>query len=130
MPLSPYLYVPNIIGYVRVITGLASVYYAFDSPALAGGLYAFSYWLDAIDGVAARRLGQSTSPLPASLRRTRSRSRPDTRTPALLDWQLLALALCSTWSPTGARGPASYLSGQCSPPLRAWAAESGVGTLA
>lgn len=58
---SVWLYVPNLIGYVRVITGLFAFFFAFDSPGVAAALYTVSYSLDALDGVAARALGQSTS---------------------------------------------------------------------
>lgn len=54
-----YLFVPNLIGYLRIITGLVSFYFAFTHPGYFVGLYSFSYWLDALDGVAARHLGQS-----------------------------------------------------------------------
>eukprot|EP01138_Halocafeteria_seosinensis_P015677 gb/GECG01015998.1/.p1 GENE.gb/GECG01015998.1/~~gb/GECG01015998.1/.p1 ORF type:complete len:219 (+),score=9.58 gb/GECG01015998.1/:1-657(+) len=52
------LFVPNIIGYVRVLTGVLSFPYALHSPWMFLGLYAFSYALDALDGVAARGLNQ------------------------------------------------------------------------
>jgi CDP-diacylglycerol--inositol 3-phosphatidyltransferase len=57
------LYWPNIIGYVRVISGIASFFYAFEAstwPAFVY-LYAFSYALDALDGVAARRFKQEST---------------------------------------------------------------------
>lgn len=53
------LYVPNLIGYFRIISGLASFYYAFSSPLLFFFTYGLSQMLDAVDGVAARALGQS-----------------------------------------------------------------------
>jgi CDP-diacylglycerol--inositol 3-phosphatidyltransferase len=56
------LYVPNLIGYVRIVTGLAAFAVARDSAQWAAffWLYAVSYSLDAVDGVAARRLGQTS----------------------------------------------------------------------
>lgn len=54
------LYVPNLIGYARVITGILSFPYALHSPWVFLCLYAFSYGLDALDGVAARGLNQCT----------------------------------------------------------------------
>lgn len=54
-----FLYVPNIIGYVRVLSGLASFWFAFDHPLVFALLYGSSYALDAVDGVAARKLKQS-----------------------------------------------------------------------
>jgi CDP-diacylglycerol--inositol 3-phosphatidyltransferase len=53
-------YVPNLIGYVRVITGILSIYYALECPPTAFALYTVSYALDAVDGVAARKLGQTS----------------------------------------------------------------------
>ena len=57
-----WLFVPNLIGYVRVLTGLASFYYALDEQRFwyFFYLYGFSYALDALDGVAARRLNQTS----------------------------------------------------------------------
>jgi hypothetical protein len=56
-----WLFVPNLIGYLRVGTGLAAFYYAFTDPEAFFLLYGFSYALDAVDGVAARSLGQKSS---------------------------------------------------------------------
>lgn len=60
MSTNVFLFVPNLIGYVRVLTGLASLAYALNQETftVAAGLYTFSYALDALDGVAARKLGQ------------------------------------------------------------------------
>lgn len=57
-----WLFVPNLIGYVRVVTGLAAFAYAWDDASLFTFflLYGFSYLLDAVDGVAARRLNQKS----------------------------------------------------------------------
>lgn len=63
------LFVPNIIGYLRAITGIAGFYFCDTNPwyslplhfylySLFMTLYAISYVLDAFDGVAARRLNQ------------------------------------------------------------------------
>lgn len=59
---STWLFVPNIIGYVRILTGAAAFYYAPDASqwSAAFWLYAVSYSLDALDGVAARALGQTS----------------------------------------------------------------------
>ena len=62
-----WLYYPNLIGYVRVVSGLAAFLYAFDSPSTSTCapwfvyLYAISYFLDALDGVAARRFKQEST---------------------------------------------------------------------
>jgi phosphatidylglycerophosphate synthase len=59
-------------GYARILTGIACFSYALplkdgsgqpvkgseDTWKVAIALYCFSYWLDALDGVAARRLNQ------------------------------------------------------------------------
>jgi CDP-diacylglycerol--inositol 3-phosphatidyltransferase len=57
---SVWFYIPNIIGYIRIVTGLASFCFALDVSTfkIGAGLYMFSYWLDALDGVAARRYNQ------------------------------------------------------------------------
>jgi len=58
-----WLYYPNLIGYVRVISGLAAFYYAFNNETFSTFvyLYMFSYALDALDGVAARRFKQEST---------------------------------------------------------------------
>jgi CDP-diacylglycerol--inositol 3-phosphatidyltransferase len=57
-----WLFVPNLIGYTRVVTGLASLIYAFNDKTFGTffAFYAFSYILDAVDGVAARALKQTS----------------------------------------------------------------------
>ena len=57
---SVFLYVPNLIGYFRIISALASFYFAKDQPLLFLALYALSYLLDAADGPAARYLKQTS----------------------------------------------------------------------
>eukprot|EP00388_Colpodella_angusta_P000716 GDKJ01002534.1.p1 GENE.GDKJ01002534.1~~GDKJ01002534.1.p1 ORF type:complete len:216 (-),score=46.74 GDKJ01002534.1:77-724(-) len=57
---SIYLYVPNLIGYVRVILALAAYYFAFDNWLIFITLYAASEFMDALDGHAARYFNQST----------------------------------------------------------------------
>ena len=54
-----FLYVPNLIGYARVLLGLLSFYYFPSDPLYAMVLYGSSCLLDALDGTAARALGQS-----------------------------------------------------------------------
>jgi CDP-diacylglycerol--inositol 3-phosphatidyltransferase len=66
MALSPvWFYIANLIGYTRVILGLASFIFAFDTSyqsqrSLFLYFYVISYFLDAIDGVAARALNQTS----------------------------------------------------------------------
>ncbi len=86
MPTPVWLYWPNLIGYVRVLSGIAAFAYSFtetfqQQTAVEGGgekngansssllsplsyfvyLYTFSYALDALDGVAARRFKQEST---------------------------------------------------------------------
>jgi CDP-diacylglycerol--inositol 3-phosphatidyltransferase len=53
------LYVPNLIGYVRVISALLA--FAFNSPRITCVLYFFSFVCDELDGRFARMLGQSST---------------------------------------------------------------------
>lgn len=55
-----YLFVPNLIGYARVILALVSFYFMPTSPGLAAFLYMLSGLLDAFDGYAARALNQAS----------------------------------------------------------------------
>lgn len=55
-----FLFVPNLIGYFRIILALASFYTMPDDPIATGIAYSLSAFLDAFDGMAARRLNQST----------------------------------------------------------------------
>nr|XP_032836887.1 CDP-diacylglycerol--inositol 3-phosphatidyltransferase [Petromyzon marinus] len=55
-----FLFVPNIIGYVRVALALAAFATMPWSPLAACGLYLCSGLLDAVDGHAARSLNQSS----------------------------------------------------------------------
>ncbi|RWS25581.1 Csa-PI synthase-like protein [Leptotrombidium deliense] len=55
-----FLFVPNIIGYFRIVFGLISFYYMPFDYQKASVCYLLSAGLDAFDGYAARALGQST----------------------------------------------------------------------
>jgi len=57
---SVYLFVPNLIGYTRVLLAFIAFYVCFDEPILFLVLYAISEILDAVDGYAARALNQSS----------------------------------------------------------------------
>ena len=57
---SVFLFVPNLIGYLRVVLAIAAFYY-IRQPLLFLPLYAGSCLLDALDGTAARALGQGKS---------------------------------------------------------------------
>lgn len=58
---SVYLFVPNLIGYFRVVSAIAAFAVAHDQPLLCLGLYTLSFVLDAADGHAARLLNQCSS---------------------------------------------------------------------
>lgn len=55
-----FLFVPNLIGYARVVLGVASLYFMPTNYVLAAWCYILSGFLDAFDGYAARALNQST----------------------------------------------------------------------
>jgi CDP-diacylglycerol--inositol 3-phosphatidyltransferase len=56
---SIYWYVPNLIGYTRVILLVLALYYIYNGSLMLGGtFYIASYLLDAMDGVTARALNQ------------------------------------------------------------------------
>jgi CDP-diacylglycerol--inositol 3-phosphatidyltransferase len=55
-----FLFVPNLIGYVRVILAGASLYYMPHYQKTCTALYFVSCMLDAVDGQAARALGQTS----------------------------------------------------------------------
>ncbi|KNB46688.1 hypothetical protein JH06_0781 [Blastocystis sp. subtype 4] len=52
------LFIPNIIGYIRAVTGILSFYFVDSNPTAFCWLYFISYILDALDGVCARRFNQ------------------------------------------------------------------------
>jgi hypothetical protein len=56
-----YFYVPNLIGYGRIIAAIVAFIYAFSNHIVFLWLYAISYTLDALDGIAARKLNQCMS---------------------------------------------------------------------
>jgi len=55
---SVWLYVPNLIGYARVIFAIASFVVIYDNPWWFFVFYSLSAWLDIADGYAARALDQ------------------------------------------------------------------------
>lgn len=59
MGVSVLFYVPNVIGYLRVILAI-SAFHQHASPTRFLLLYGTSYLLDALDGHTARALSQST----------------------------------------------------------------------
>src|SRR5271169_394344 len=58
-----FLFIPNIIGYTRVILAASSLYFMRWHPKYCTWLYIVSCLLDAFDGMAARHFGQSTARL-------------------------------------------------------------------
>src|SRR5579859_1307092 len=57
-----FLFIPNLIGYTRVILAASSLYFMRWHPKYCTWLYIVSCLLDAFDGMAARRFGQSMYP--------------------------------------------------------------------
>ncbi|KAL1296707.1 hypothetical protein AAFC00_000182 [Neodothiora populina] len=55
-----FLFVPNLIGYARVVLAIVSLYYMPVHPRRCSFLYSVSCLLDALDGYAARKYNQST----------------------------------------------------------------------
>lgn len=55
-----FLFIPNIVDYLRVVFAFASFYYMPTDPVLASVLYIVSGGLDAIDGHLARMLNQGS----------------------------------------------------------------------
>ena len=53
-----FLFIPNIIGYTRVLLAGSSLYFMRWHPKYCTWLYIISCLLDAFDGMAARRFGQ------------------------------------------------------------------------
>ncbi|KAI5194533.1 CDP-diacylglycerol-inositol 3-phosphatidyltransferase PIS [Aureobasidium subglaciale] len=55
-----FLFVPNLIGYVRIVLAIVSLYFMPVHPRRCSALYVVSCLLDALDGYAARRFNQGT----------------------------------------------------------------------
>ncbi|XP_042423737.1 uncharacterized protein LOC122011412 [Zingiber officinale] len=55
---SVYLYVPNVIGYIRVILNCVAFSVCYSQKSLSAILYVTSFVCDALDGWFARRLNQ------------------------------------------------------------------------
>lgn len=55
-----FLFVPNLIGYLRIVLALCSLYFMPLHPRRCSFLYSISCLLDALDGMAARKFQQST----------------------------------------------------------------------
>jgi CDP-diacylglycerol--inositol 3-phosphatidyltransferase len=59
MTQNVFLFVPNLIGYSRIILAFISLYFLPTDPIVAMGFYGVSCLLDALDGYCARALNQS-----------------------------------------------------------------------
>ncbi|XP_066578106.1 CDP-diacylglycerol--inositol 3-phosphatidyltransferase [Amia ocellicauda] len=55
-----FLFVPNLIGYVRIVLALLALYFMPSNPVPAVCSYLLSTFLDSLDGHAARALNQGT----------------------------------------------------------------------
>jgi CDP-diacylglycerol--inositol 3-phosphatidyltransferase len=55
-----YLFIPNLIGYGRILLGVTSFYFMLHRPWLTVSLYLCNVTLDEVDGRAARRYNQCT----------------------------------------------------------------------
>jgi len=55
-----FFYVPNLIGYARIVSCTVAMVYAFHDPILAAIAYIVGQGLDAFDGMAARALKQTS----------------------------------------------------------------------
>jgi len=55
-----FIFIPNLIGYFRIVLCLASLYFMPLHPRRCSFLYSISCLLDALDGIAARKFEQST----------------------------------------------------------------------
>ena len=60
MSLGIYFYVPNLIGYARIIFMFIAYYFANNNPLYFFIFYALSQGFDMLDGFAARALNQAT----------------------------------------------------------------------
>ncbi|XP_020092603.1 CDP-diacylglycerol--inositol 3-phosphatidyltransferase 1-like [Ananas comosus] len=56
--LSVYLYIPNIIGYLRIIINFVAFALCYSNKALFAILYIFSFFCDGLDGWFARKFNQ------------------------------------------------------------------------
>lgn len=59
-PGNIFLFIPNLIGYARVVLALVAFYFAFTNAAVFIVCYSTSALLDLFDGMAARAFNQST----------------------------------------------------------------------
>merc|ERR1719469_44901 len=55
------LYIPNILGYIRIILSFVALWKSSTNPIQAVVLWILSAFLDLIDGIVARKLNQCSS---------------------------------------------------------------------
>lgn len=58
---SPYLYIPNLIGYGRIVCALVFCMVGSYDPVTSAVMYSVSQLGDLFDGMAARKFNQSTT---------------------------------------------------------------------
>ncbi|KAG2243299.1 hypothetical protein Bca52824_094856 [Brassica carinata] len=99
--LSVYLYIPNIVGYMRVVLNCVAFVLLCVSPTntLFSLLYFFSFCCDAVDGWCARVFNQGFSALLLSLVSTACLLviLSQVYRPSLVFLSLLALDIASHW---------------------------------
>jgi CDP-diacylglycerol--inositol 3-phosphatidyltransferase len=61
MSLPVVLYIPNLLGYARILLSFVGLHFSPTNPGLAVGIWIFSASLDLIDGILARALNQTSS---------------------------------------------------------------------
>ena len=61
MSLPVALYIPNLLGYARILSAFIALHFSTTRPRLAVGTWIFSASLDLIDGILARVLNQCSS---------------------------------------------------------------------
>ncbi|PPS14691.1 hypothetical protein GOBAR_AA05898 [Gossypium barbadense] len=59
--MSVYLYIPNIIGYIRILLNCYAFAICFSSKSLFAALYFLSFVCDAVDGWCARKFNQAST---------------------------------------------------------------------
>jgi CDP-diacylglycerol--inositol 3-phosphatidyltransferase len=58
LPTKVFLFIPNIVGYIRIICLLIAFTYAVTDYRIFMAFYIMSYILDQVDGMAARHFNQ------------------------------------------------------------------------
>ncbi len=63
LPLRVFMYIPNIVGYIRIACLIVAYSNCLTNPRIFVLFYGASYVLDQVDGMTARAFGQCTSVL-------------------------------------------------------------------